>query len=130
MHSLISSGRRVSTCTSTYSYKLFLEIHWSAQALDRLFAPTVKTPCSHVPPCLLGSPFEGAYRPVDRLLMGRFLRAPAEGEWVLRILDKVSDSSNGAVRSWSLDLEMRPCYWQRTLRSAGEGRALAPNILV
>lgn len=57
------------------------------------------------------------FKAVDRLLVGRFLHMPANGEWTLGVLDDVVDGSNGNVTSWSLDLEMRPCDWRSSLRS-------------
>eukprot|EP00752_Nemacystus_decipiens_P004487 g4097.t2 len=66
--------------------------------------------------CGKGSPFSGTFKPVDRLLVGRFLRMPANGEWTLAVLDDSVDGSNGTVTSWSLNLETRPCDWRSALR--------------
>lgn len=63
------------------------------------------------------SPFSGFFKAIDRLLVGRFLHMPAEGEWTLGVLDNAVDGSNGTVVSWSLELETRPCDWRSALRS-------------
>ncbi|CAM9161625.1 unnamed protein product [Ectocarpus fasciculatus] len=66
--------------------------------------------------CNNRSPLRGTFKAADRLLVGRFLRMPAEGEWALGVLDNAVDGSNGTVTRWSLDVEIRPCDWQSALR--------------
>ncbi|CBN74811.1 conserved unknown protein [Ectocarpus siliculosus] len=66
--------------------------------------------------CNNRSPLRGTFKAADRLLVGRFLRMPAEGEWTLGVLDNAVDGSNGTVTRWSLDVEIRPCDWRSALR--------------
>ncbi|CAM9246405.1 unnamed protein product [Ectocarpus sp. 6 AP-2014] len=66
--------------------------------------------------CNNRSPLRGTFKAADLLLVGRFLRMPAEGEWTLGVLDNAVDGSNGTVTRWSLDVEIRPCDWRSALR--------------